>query len=379
MNIAKLIVNKHSLFHNFNIIKKNTDFKTKILIVLKANAYGLGSVEIAKYAEELEADYLGVARVEEGIELRENGIKSPILVFANAYDEQFQNIVKHKLEVTITDYNVLENFISFLEEKKESAKIQLKINTGMNRLGFEKEELEKFLNLIQSSDYVLLTGIYTHFSSADEKDNDYTDFQNRIFYKIYKKYKASFPDLIFHAANSAATMNFPETHYDMVRCGIMFYGSYPSEKEETTWGLKHSVQLQAKIIQVKEVKAEQAIGYNRTFTTSKKSLIATVGIGYGDGVKRLLSNHGFVLIKEEKFPIVGKISMDQLMVDITGRKDIKIGDDAMLIGDFKDQKFRLHDIAKSIDTVPYDILTSLSPRVKRVYTNLKEKSIANNR
>jgi alanine racemase len=370
MNIAQLIVNKHSLFHNFQIIKKNIQFKTKILIVLKANAYGLGAVEIAKYAVELGADYLGVARVEEGVELRENGVNSSILVFANSYEEQFRSILNYDLEATITDYNVLKDLHRFLELEKKPVKVQLKINTGMNRLGFEAEELDLFLKLIETSNYIILTGIYTHFSSADEKNGNYTDIQNELFAKIYKLYKERYPNVIFHAANSAATMNFPETHYDMVRCGIMFYGSYPTDTEELDWNLKHVIQLQAKIIQVKNVKKNNPISYNRTFVTKRDSLIATVGIGYGDGIKRSLSNHGFVLIHDKVFPIVGKISMDQLMVDVTGSTGINIGDEAVLIGDFDQFNLKLHQIAKSIESVPYEILTSINPRVKRIYTGL---------
>jgi alanine racemase len=363
MNLARVVVNLGVLQQNFEKIKKYISAKTKVLIVLKANAYGLGAIKVAETALKAGANYLGVARTEEAIELRESGIEAPILVFSNFLIDHLEYVQEHNLIPTIADEHTLKQLT---ERLTAPLRVHIKLDSGMNRQGFDKNSFEKAIKKISGNEFIKIDGIFTHFASADDENKEFTKKQIRVFNEIYKKYKKQFPKTLFHAANSAAIINYPESHYDMVRAGILFYGSYPGIDTFKNWTNKLAVTLEATIIQIKNLKKGEGIGYTQSFLAQENMRVAVIGIGYGDGVSRALSNRGEVFIKGRKCKILGNVSMDLISVEI-GNLEIEAGDIAVVFGNIKGFENSLVQMAKILQTLPYEILTQMSPRVKRIY------------
>ena len=349
--------------HNLGLVRKKLKQKTKILAMVKAQSYGSGLEKMASFLEQQGVDYLGVAYVDEGVELRKNGIKIPILVM-NPEEESFDLCIQYQLEPAIYSFNQLDVFIKELIFNKQSNfPVHIKFDTGMRRLGFEPENLSELINVIKSQPEIRVAGVYSHLADADNlRDNRFTLLQAATFNTICKKLADELgTSFIRHLANSEAIFNFPELQMDMVRIGIGMYGISGNINIQKI--MRSALRWESSISQIKSVKVGESVGYSRTFKATKATTIAIIPVGYADGFKRSLGNgKGGVYINNLFCPTVGRVCMDMIMVDIQ-RLKVEEGACVEIIG--KNQS--IEALAEKMQTIPYELMTSISKRVHRVY------------
>ena len=353
----------------FNIkeIKKFV-FPAQVMAVVKADGYGHGSVQVAKTALENGATYLGVALVEEGIQLRQMGIQSPILVFGGAFYEQLQEFVNFNLEITVYKKDIAEKLSRIALEQQHPINVHIKIDTGMGRVGVPFDDALPFIEFVNNLDGIFLKGLYTHFATSDEKDKQYANLQFKRFQSLINQLdKEGIHIPLKHAANSGAILDMPETYLDMVRPGIMMYGYYPSNETKESVAIKPAMTFKSKISYIKDVTKNTALSYGRKFITDKPTRIATLPVGYADGYNRLLTNKGMVKIRGKKFPVVGRVCMDLILIDLGNNKNIQIGDEVILFGKQEDNAFTVNEICELVDTIPYEVTCWISKRVPRKY------------
>ena len=359
-------INLDNIEFNLNNIKKLLNEDTKVCTVLKANAYGHGSVEIAKFLENKKVDYFAVARLEEAIELRQNNIKIPILCLGFVPEESLEFAIENNITLTIYSLEMAEKLNAISERRYTKACIHIKIDTGMSRIGFEvnQQSIEQIVKISNLSN-LYIEGIYTHFAKADEIDKEFTNEQVEKFKYIVEGIEEKGINIpIKHVSNSAAIMDIPNLNFNMVRCGIVLYGYYPSDEViKNRLNLKPAMTLKTRISHIKELEQNTGVSYGLTYRTSNKERIATIPIGYADGFTRMQKNPK-VSIKGEIFDIVGRICMDQCMVKIDKDIDIKIGDEVIIFGD---SSRSVDNIAKDLGTINYEIICMVSRRVDRVY------------
>ncbi|MCF8012004.1 MAG: alanine racemase [Clostridiales bacterium] len=342
---------------------------TKLMAVVKAGAYGHGSVEVSRTALKNGADWLAVARTEEGICLRKSGIDAPVLVFGTASKEEIKEALKNQLTLTIYDRESARAISETACSLGVQADVHVKIDTGMGRLGFNWDECAAAVEEVNSFSGLNFTGIYTHFAAADACDKFYTRRQFNNFKNVLEELKErgiNFP--LRHAANSAALIDFPESHLDMVRPGISVYGCYPSgEVDSSRVELKPAMTLKTRVAQVKEVGPGFHVSYGCTYVTPASTVLAALAAGYADGYNRLLSSKGQVLVHGSRAPVVGRVCMDQCIAGVGHIPAVSPGDEAILMGRQGDEMISADEIAASIGTINYEVLTSVSSRVPRVY------------
>lgn len=352
-----------SVRHNLSVIRKKLKSKTKILAMVKAQSYGSGLEKMAAFLEQQGVDYLGVAYVDEGVELRKHGIKTPILVM-NPEEESFDLCIENQLEPAIYSFDQLDCFIKELILSKQSNfPIHLKFDTGMRRLGFEPNDWSELLAVIQAQPEIRVAGVYSHLADADNvRDKRFTNLQYKKFEEVCLRLQNSLGNtFIRHLLNSEGVFHFPEFQMDMVRVGIAMYGV--SSDISIRKLLKPVVSWQSAISQIKTLKVGEFVGYSRTFKATKSTKIAIIPVGYADGFRRSLSNgKGGVIIQGRHCPTVGRVCMDMIMVDVTNLP-VKEGDTVELIGNHQ----TLPKLAESLQTIPYEVLTGISKRVHRVY------------
>ncbi|SCI36740.1 MULTISPECIES: alanine racemase [unclassified Romboutsia] len=359
-------INLDNIKFNLNNIKKILNEDTKICGVVKANAYGHGAVEVAKLLQREKVDYLAVARLEEGIELRQNDIKLPILCLGYIPEECIDFALKNKIYMTVYSLDMAKKINEIAKSMDIQANIHIKIDTGMSRIGFKPDEISiSEIESISKMRYIRIEGIYTHFAKADEEDKEYTYLQaKRYNYIVNELDKRNVNIPIKHTSNSAAIMELLDLEFNMVRCGIILYGHYPSDEvNKKNIELKPSMKLKSRIAYLKEVDSGVGISYGWKYKTNGKEKIATIPIGYADGFTRIQRNPK-VYIKNIAFDVVGRICMDQCMVKIDKDIDIKIGDEVIIFGE---GDATVEAIAKDIDTINYEILCMISRRIERVY------------
>ena len=354
-----------NLHHNIQLIQKAIGSR-KIMAVVKAFAYGHGDIEVAKTALQAGCEYLGIAFVEEGIRLRKAGIHQPILVFGAQLPDYFQKALEHDLELTITSKKQLSFLKNISIHRSKRIPVHLKINTGMNRVGFSENQVENIIKDIKNDKRLELRGIYSHLATADETDESYCRLQIERFEKI-RRYtqKALEEDIIFHLANSAAIMKYPDSYFDMVRPGIMLYGQTPSPDFKLNWNLKEVLSLRSKLGLIKCVKKSEPVSYGRRFYTKENTHIGVIPAGYADGINRRLTNTARVIIRDEIYPLVGTICMDMVMVDLGPELRCKTGDEVIFYGQSESKKISVNDIAQELTTIPYEITCNVSARVTR--------------
>ncbi len=361
-------INLKHLKHNLKIIKTLVKRKTKILIPVKSNAYGCGMVTVSRFLEKEGIDYLGVAFPFEGIILRKKKIKKPILVFSEViYKDDYDKIIKYNLTPTVFTISSLKKFNQLGKKYNKKINIHINVDTGMGRIGVPHNNIFDFLKTSFLMKNIKIEGVYTHLSSADEKDKTFTLLQLNKFQCIVdflKKYKR---DLLIHVLNSAGIINFPGYSYNMIRPGIMFYGYFPDNVIRKQVKIKPCMNLKAKILFIKKIKENTSISYRHTYISNNSEMIASIGGGYGDGINRLLSSHGHVLYQDRKCPIRGRVCMDQFMIDISKHKKFKIGDLITIFGRDHKKDIFLEDISRQIKTIPYEILCLIGERVQRIY------------
>ena len=355
-----------ALLHNLDYFRKKTHPSTRIMAMVKAFSYGTGSFEIANVLQYHNIDYLAVAYADEGVELRKSGISTPIMVM-NPEEDSFDQLLDKNLEPEIYSFKVLEKFADSAKKNgitaQQPAGVHIKFDTGMHRLGFLKEDTKKLIEFFKTNSLLRIRSVFSHLAASDEPQHDsFTKKQINEFEEIATTIQRQFDDTILkHIANSAAITRFPEAQYDMVRLGISLYGIGTNSKDQPH--LKNVCSLKTSISQIKTVKKGETIGYSRKGVAKMDMKIAIIAIGYADGLNRLLSNkNGHVYIKNQKAPIIGNICMDMAMVDITGI-DAKEDDVVIVFNKSKD----IIEIAKKLKTIPYEILTGISRRVKRIY------------
>ncbi|HOM65464.1 MAG TPA: alanine racemase [Ignavibacteriales bacterium] len=364
---AKIFLN--NLKYNILNIKKKINL-TKIMTVVKADAYGHGAVELVKYLEnspEIKPDYLGVAILDEAIELRNSGSQLPILVFSPIDLDEINFYIENNLNATIHSFFQIDA-INNLQLTKP-LNIHIKVDTGMGRIGFFPNELEKAFYLLDKMPNIKINGIYTHLSCSDNPNDDFSYKQLDIFNTVVSKLKANYDIGLVHAANSGAILNFPEAYFDMVRPGIMLYGYKPALESLDTVDLKPVMQLITKVNTIKEFEKNYPISYSRRYYTKAKTKIISLPLGYADGIKRQLTNKMRCIINDKYYPQVGTVCMDRIMFDIGNDDNIKIDDEVILLGETQNCKIDAWEWCNIINTIPYEITCSISKRIKRVYIN----------
>lgn len=359
-------INLENVAYNVKNMKERLPAHCELTAVVKADAYGHGAVAIAKKALESGADRLAVALLEEAIELRTHGITAPIIVLSRMNPAYVNLAVQYNLTVTVFQKEWLLDAENSLKEGK--MRIHLELDTGMGRTGIrEREELVEILDIILQSNRIYLTGVYTHFATADEEDASYMQEQESRYKAMLEIIETKYPEKFErHAANSAATIRTNDYLFDSVRYGISLYGIYPSKyiQQQTRLKIKQVFSLQSELISVKLVKANETISYGATYKTTQDEWIGTVPIGYGDGWIRKLQGQS-VLIAGKRMPIVGRICMDQLMVRLD--QPYEIGEQVTLIGKQGDEEITMEEIARKLETIPYEIPCMIGKRVPRIY------------
>jgi alanine racemase len=366
-NPTVAVVDLHAIAFNLNGIRKHIGKKVKIMAVVKANAYGHGLTEISRAVVGLYANYLGVAIAEEGVRIRELGVNVPIHVFLLPSKEQCDLSVEYNLEPTICSEREV-NWLNALGNKhRKTIGVHLKIDTGLNRIGLKLAELEKFLKLLAQKRRIEIIGVFTHFAIAENRDKSFTlkqfdEFQHAV---DFLRRNGIQPEFI-HCANSAAILDLPETHCSMVRAGLMMYGYFPSHTTTESIPLKPALTLKTKVSFVKRILAGESVSYGRRYFAARRTTIATIPIGYADGYSRLLSGKASVLMQGNRFPVVGSIGMDQMMVDVSNAH-IEAGEEVVMIGKQKKDQILADELADHLGTIPYEILCAISHRVPRIY------------
>lgn len=365
-------VDLSAIAHNMKELRRVTDPKAMMMAVVKANAYGHGAVPVSRTVLANGADYLGVAILDEGRELREAGIDAPVLILGFTPAEQAAQAIELGLTQTVYTYRGAEAVSKAAVQAGKRAKIHIKIDTGMGRLGFPADpgtpgEIARLARLPN----IEIEGMFTHFAVADIRDKQYTYHQYEKFMDVDRQLeKLGIRVPIKHAANSAAIIDLPGLHMNMVRAGVSIYGLYPSDevfREKVE--LRPAMSLKAKVAYVKTVPAGTSVSYGRTFTTGGETVIATVPVGYADGYTRLLSHKASVLIGGRRVPVIGTICMDQFMVDVSAVPGVSTGDEVVLMGRQGDQVVTADELAGLIGTINYEIVCMVSDRVPRVYVN----------
>ena len=360
-----LEINLDAIAQNIRNIKKLIGEKKELMVVVKGNAYGHDVLEVSSVALDNGANRLAVARLEEGIFLRKAGIIAPILVLGLTLKEQAELLVSYDITPAVCEYEMLEKLSKSAIKMNKIAKVHLKVDTGMGRIGIFPREAMSFIKQAKSLKNVEIEGIFSHFSVADEKDKNYTENQFEKFNKVLVDIKREGINIpIKHLGNSATLLDLPHMWLDMVRPGISVYGLYPSPEVKKTIDLIPAQEFKTRIIFLKELPAGESIGYGRTYITKRSTLVASLPVGYADGYNRLLSNKGEVLVRGKRVPVIGRISMDQSMIDVTELSQVEIGDEVVLWGKQGEELISVEEIAQKIGTINYEIVHM--PDKKRV-------------
>ena len=371
-------IDLNALESNIKEVKRVSEGK-EIIGVIKADGYGHGAVDIYKTILENGAERFAVAVITEAIELRRAGLKVPIIILGYTAHEFYDEIIDFNIEQTIYSYNDAIRLSEVATKKNMKAKIHIAVDTGMSRIGFLTTlEEAKEVKRISELPGIEIVGMFTHFASADEKDKGYTFLQLRRFNEFDGYLRQLGVNINFkHVSNSAGVIDFPNLEYQGIRTGIMLYGYYPSKDvDKTKVNLKPVMSLKAKIVHLKTLESGRSISYGRVFTTDRESKIATLPIGYADGLSRLLTGKGKVIVNGEFAPIVGRICMDQCMIDVTDIPNVKLGDEVIFMGEDEfGNNISADDIGDSIGTISYEVICNISKRVPRVYK--KDGNIVN--
>ena len=384
MRATQAHIHLENLSHNIELIKQFIKNNAKICIPVKADAYGHGATRIAIAAIKSGADFLAVASVQEGIELREAGIVAPILCLSLATPDEIPSIIVHSITPLVFDKDFIKKLSSAAKSMHRSIPVHLKIDTGMGRIGCKPEDAVQIAQLINNEEGLYLEGVCTHFAASDsieKSDIEYTNFQFKRFTNAVENIKKEgINPGIVHCVNSGAVLLQEKMHCDMVRPGIIVYGYFPDEGSENECiknyleqklnkqiEFKPLMELISQVVTIKRVKKGESISYGRTWIAEEDTDIATIPIGYADGLNRKLSGL-FVTINGKKFPIVGRICMDQCMVNLGTDHDVKLWDNVTFFG-YKSECLNAAHLAKKIGTIPYEITCGINKRVPRIYVN----------
>ncbi len=353
---------------NLNAIRRKAA-TAKVMPILKANAYGHGLAEIAHHVVAQGAEYLGVAVLEEGIYLREQGITTPILVLGGILGNQVPLFLRHNLTLTASSVEKLEQIESAAAQMGLAARVHLKIDTGMERIGVHYYNAPQLIEASLKCHNVEVEGIFSHFANADSADLTHARLQLERFQEVlgyYEKHNLPVPPLR-HMANSAAILQLPESYFDLVRPGILLYGVYPSPEVQRTIAVAPALTWKSHVVYFKVVLPGHPVGYGSTWESDHMVRLVTVPVGYGDGYFRAMSGQAEVIIRGRRYPVVGRIAMDQIMVNLEWGSAYN-DDPVLLVGEAGSERITVEDLARWAGTIPYEILTNINTRVPRIYT-----------
>lgn len=361
-------VNLAALAHNLSHIKRCLSPGTDIMAVVKANAYGHGAVEIAHALTSQGIGRFAVASLDEGIALRQAGLSGSIVVLGALLEEQVFDLVAHRLTPVVSDRRILPSLAKAAGSYQTPYPIHLKVETGMGRLGFSPEELLSLFDDPIIRNPLQVEGIMTHLADADGSDNASTERQLHLFRAMLEQIRERGLTIpLVHTANSAAIVRFPETHFSLVRPGIMLYGYHTLPASIPAPDLKPVLSLRTTVVQLRTIPPGGAVSYNGTFVAKRPTRLAVLPIGYADGYSRRLSHRGSVLIQGRRAPIVGLVCMDMIMVDVTDLTPVQVGETVTLIGQQGKESIWADEVADWIGTIPYEVLCGIGPRVPRLY------------
>jgi len=361
-------INLAAIRFNIKNIQKKLGKNIKLMAIVKCNAYGHGAIEVSGQALNLGANALGVSSLYEGIELRNIFKNIPIVVLSSGMSGQAKEFIEHNLSPVVCTWQMTNALADAASKRGTRAKVHIKVDTGMGRIGVWHERADEFTRQVYKMPDIEIEGICSHFATSDEQNLDFAKQQFDWFNRCLEKIK-DLPIRFKHISNTGAIFNLPESHLNMVRPGLSIYGVSPSEYVKGAEKLRPALFLKTKVAFLKKIPKGRTLSYARTYKTKKEMKVATLPVGYGDGYPLSLSNKGYVLIRGKKARILGTVTMDQVMVDVTDIKDVKTEDVAVLIGKQGNEEITATDVARMAGTIPYEIFTSINKRVQRVYAD----------
>jgi alanine racemase len=340
---------------------------------VKADAYGHGLIPMAKAAAEEKVDYLAVACLQEGAALREAGINLPVLVLGSFFQEQIPSLIRYKLELSLHSFEQALSLAAYCRKSQQKVRVHLKIDTGMRRLGIRAEEAPALWRFLKQHRLIEVAGVFSHFVSSEKKNDLFSLRQIESFRRIYEMIKQERPKAIGHMANSGGLLNYPSSHFEMVRPGLLSYGYRPDGGSSQALGIAPCLSLKSRVSLEKKLKAGEGVSYRHTYLAKQNTRLATVPVGYGDGYKRQLSNRAEVLIKGRRYPIRGLICMDALLVEV-GKIPVKVGDEVVLIGKQGKHQISLEELSRLCQSSVYEMACSFTQRVPKFYRNCRRVS-----
>jgi len=363
---TQLLVDLDVLAHNYRVIGQRVA-PALVMPILKANAYGHGLVQTALKLERVGAPYLGVAYLEEGLRLRQHGVRMPVLVMGGIVGSQLPRFVEHDLTITASSLDKLNAIEECAAWLGRHARVHLKIDTGMERIGVHWYSAEALLTAAARCKHLSVEGVFTHFANADEPDVTRAQLQLERFLEVLRFYERhSLPTPLRHAANSGAILQLPASHLDMVRPGVLLYGVSPALELPLGIDVRPVLRWSTRVVYFKVVRAGHPVSYGSTWAPAAQTRVVTLPVGYGDGYLRAMSGRAEVIVRGTRVPVVGRICMDQIMVDI-GQGSAWNGDEVVLLGSDGQHTIRVEELASWAGTIPHEILTNINTRVPRVY------------
>lgn len=362
------VVHLGNIRKNLREIGKRLGRQCGIMAVVKADAYGHGMEQVTGAIKDHGVAMLGVANADEALALRQAGIKTPVLILSPIFPENAEGVAGKSVAITVGSLDQARSLNRLASRIKKKIPVHIKIDTGMGRFGFRHEDAASVIPALKRLRGLAYEGLCTHFSESDAHDTDYTQWQLDNFMKVKGLFeKAGFHFKFVHAANSGAILQHSKSDFNLARPGILMYGIYPSPETRKTVSVRPAMSLLSKIVMIRKVPAGSYVSYGRTFRAKRAMKIATIPIGYGDGYSRFFSNKGEMLLRGKVAKIVGRVTMDQTLIDVTEVENARVGDEALLFGKRGRYHLPLERIAALIDTIPYELLCTLGKRVPRVY------------
>ncbi len=361
-------VDLDAIAHNVSAFKRHVGSWVEVFAVVKANAYGHGAAQVARAALSAGASRLAVHRAIEGVELRKAGLSAPVLVMGYTPPEGAEHIIRWRLTPSLMTLEFAQALSGRATAAGVTAPVHVKVDTGMSRYGLMPEETVEYMAALQRLPGVQIEGLFTHFATADSADPAFVRRQLAVFNDVRAALSENGIQIpIAHAANSAATMRLPETHLNAVRPGIAIYGLHPSDQWPPVFEIRPALALKSLVCRVRDIPAGAGVSYGRTFVATRTTRVALVPVGYGDGYHRILSNRGSVLIRGQRAPILGRVCMDQFVVDVSAIPGVQQEDEVVLVGAQGNEAIRAEEVASLASTINYEVTTSLLPRVARFF------------
>ena len=374
MAITVAEIDANCIRHNLKIIRELTNGKSSILAMVKANGYGHSMLDVARVFRKEKVEYLGVAIVEEARKLRENGDLGKILVMVSPEPKDADFFIDNNVETAFSSFKILEHFAKRAAERNSTITGHLYLDTGMHRDGISCERALEFMEFVRKNPQIQIVGLMTHLATADMPEIDFANVQISLFEKTRKMLAdKGFNFKYCHVANSAGILNYPEAHYNLVRPGISLYGHMPTAEMAKQIDLKPVMRWTSKVMLIKDIKKGSTVGYGMTYIAPKDTKIAIIPVGYGDGLLRSLSNNYQCLINGKRYNNVGSICMDEFMVDLGSGEDVKLCDEVVILGQQGNEEILPYEIADKTNSIPYEITSNVSGRVKKILVNEEVK------